>query len=54
MTDLDNRQLAELDKESLIAMIIELREMVAKQARFGYQRHPHTFQADLQHRRTHG
>jgi transposase len=32
MTDLDNKQLTELDKGSLIAMIVELREVVSKQA----------------------
>jgi transposase len=31
MVDLDNQQLAGLDKESLVAMIIELREVIAKQ-----------------------
>jgi transposase len=32
MTDLNNKQLNELDKGSLIAMIVELREVIAKQA----------------------
>lgn len=32
MTDLDREQLAELDKETLIAIILELRELVTKQA----------------------
>jgi hypothetical protein len=32
MSDLSREELAELDKGSLIAMILELQEMVAKQA----------------------